>query len=194
MMQHQQTIQLAKNPNFKIKHHWVNIESISANLQRAVITAEDAKFSTHHGFDWDGIKLAYEKNIKRGRIVAGGSTITQQLAKNLFLSANKTPWRKAQEAIITIMIELIMSKERILELYLNLVEWGNGVFGAQAAAKHYFHQSAQYLSKYQSAHLAVMLPNPRYYDKHRNTAFLQKKARRIIRQMHTAALPNSTGL
>lgn len=193
-MQNQQTIQLAKNPKFKIKHQWIAISTISPNLQRAVMTAEDAKFNTHNGFDWDGIKLAYEKNIKRGKIVAGGSTITQQLAKNLFLSADKTPWRKAQEAMITMMIEVVMSKQRILELYLNLVEWGNGIFGAQAAAKHYYHRSAQYLSKYQSANLAAMLPNPRYYDTHRNTAFLHKKAARIMRQMHTIALPTSSAL
>lgn len=191
MMHHQQTIQLAKNPNFKIKHQWVAISKISPNLQRAVMTAEDAKFNTHHGFDWNGIKLAYEKNIKRGKIVAGGSTISQQLAKNLFLSASKTPWRKAQEAIITMMIELIMPKQRILELYLNLVEWGNGIFGAQAAAQHYFHQSAQYLSRYQSANLAAMLPNPRYYEKHRNTPFLKKRISRIIKYMHTVALPSA---
>lgn len=194
MMQHQKTSQLAHNPNFRIKHQWVDIAKISPNLQRAVMTAEDAKFNTHHGFDWDGIKLAYKKNIKRGRIVAGGSTITQQLAKNLFLSASKTPWRKAQEAIITIMIELMMPKQRILELYLNLVEWGNGVFGAQAAAQHYFHQSARNLSRYQSASLAAMLPNPRYYEKHRNTMFLQKRISRIIKYMHTVALPNAQHL
>ncbi len=194
MMQNQQAIQVAKNPAFKIKHQWVAISKISPNLQRAVMTAEDAKFNTHNGFDWDGIKLAYKKNIKRGRIVAGGSTISQQLAKNLFLSASKTPWRKAQEAIITMMIELIMPKQRILELYLNLVEWGNGIFGAQAAAQHYFHRSAQYLSKYQSANLAAMLPNPRYYDKHRYTPFLHKKTARIVQQMHTVALPTPPSL
>lgn len=189
MMQHQHVTQLAKNPQFKLKHDWVSISQISPHLQRAVITAEDAKFNTHSGFDWDGIKLAYEKNIKRGKIVAGGSTITQQLAKNLFLSASKTPWRKAQEAIIAMMIELVVPKQRILELYLNLVEWGNGVFGAQAAAHHYFHQPANSLSKYQAAQLAAMLPNPRYYDSHRNTKFLQKRIVRIIKYMHTAALP-----
>lgn len=194
MMRHQLSIQRTLNPSFKLKQTWVPITNISANLQRAVMTAEDAKFNTHNGFDWEGIKRAYEKNIKRGKIVAGGSTISQQLAKNLFLSASKTPWRKAQEAIITMMIELIMPKQRILELYLNLVEWGNGVFGAQAAAQHYFQLSANRLTKYQSATLAAMLPNPRYYDKHRNTRFLQKRVSRIVQQMHTIALPNTPSL
>lgn len=192
MMDYQLSQLQKKQASIKLKHRWVPIKQISRHLQRAVITAEDARFLQHHGFDWKGIKLAYKKNIKRGKLVAGGSTISQQLAKNLFLSASKTPWRKGQEAIITLMIELILDKSRILELYLNVVEWGNGVFGVQAASQHYFGRSAKHLGRYQAAKLAVMLPSPRYYDHHRNTAFLQTKMRRVLASMHTAKLPSNT--
>ena len=120
------------NPSAKLKHKWVDYKKISTHLKRAVIASEDAKFNEHAGFDWDGIQKAYEKNIKKGRIVAGGSTISQQLAKNLFLSTKRTPWRKLEEVVITMMLEKMMSKQRILEIYLNVIEWGNGVFGAEA--------------------------------------------------------------
>ena len=102
--------------NAEIKYQWVDYDRISNHLKRAVIAAEDAKFSEHDGFDWDGIQKAYEKNLKKGKMVAGGSTISQQLAKNLFLSSQRTPWRKAQEAVITLMLETMMSKRRILEI------------------------------------------------------------------------------
>jgi monofunctional biosynthetic peptidoglycan transglycosylase len=118
---------------------------ISANLKRAIVAAEDGKFLDHEGFDWEGIQNAIEKNQKKGRVVAGGSTISQQLAKNLFLSPAKTPLRKAEEAIITLMLEAVWSKQRILEVYLNVIEWGSGVFGAEAAARHYFGISASQL-------------------------------------------------
>src|SRR3990172_3952906 len=127
-----------KNPRATLQHHWVPYGRISLNLKRAIIAAEDAKFLDHEGFDWDSIAKAYEKNLKKGKIVSGGSTITQQLAKNLFLSGERTWWRKAQEAVITVMLETIMSKRRILEIYLNVIEWGSGVFGAEAAAQHHF--------------------------------------------------------
>ena len=110
-------------------------ERISANLKRAMVAAEDAKFVDHEGFDWDGIQLALEKNQKKGRVVAGGSTITQQLAKNLFLSPSRSYLRKAEEAVITVMLEALLPKRRILEIYLNVIEWGSGVFGAEAAAR-----------------------------------------------------------
>ncbi|RBL65836.1 monofunctional biosynthetic peptidoglycan transglycosylase, partial [Pseudomonas sp. MWU13-2625] len=150
---------------------------------------EDAKFVDHEGFDWDGIEAAFEKNLKKGHIVAGGSTISQQLAKNLFLSSGKTPWRKLEEALITVMLEKTLDKRRIFEIYLNVIEWGNGVFGAEAASRHYFRTSAARLSSGQAAKLAAMVPNPRYYDDHRNAPGLAKKTRIIQRRMGYADLP-----
>ena len=157
--------------------------------QKALITSEDAKFLDHEGFDWEGIQTAWEKNLKKGKIVAGGSTISQQLAKNLFLSGKKTPWRKLEEAAITIMMEKMMSKRRIFEIYLNVIEWGNGVFGAEAAARHYYRKSARNLSAGESAKLAAMVPNPRYFDKHRSDRRLLRKARIIQRRMYYADYP-----
>jgi monofunctional glycosyltransferase len=173
----------------EIKFIWVPYNKISKHLKRAVIASEDAKFVEHQGFDWEGIESAYEKNLKKGKIVAGGSTISQQLAKNLFLSGHRTPWRKGQEAIITLMIEKLMDKKRILEIYLNIIEWGNGVFGAEAAAKHYFKTSASALGRAQAAKLAVMIPNPRYYDGHRNTRYLNKRVATIQARMVSATIP-----
>ena len=178
-----------KNPEAKLRHKWVPYNRISSNLKRAVVVAEDSKFVMHEGFDWDGIQKAYEKNLKKGRVVAGGSTISQQLAKNLFLSTQRTPWRKLQEAAITLMLEKMMSKRRILEIYLNVIEWGNGVFGAEAAARHYYGTSAANLSAWQSAKLAAMIPNPRYYDDHRNARGLARRTATIAARMRLAALP-----
>ncbi|WP_019896996.1 monofunctional biosynthetic peptidoglycan transglycosylase [Methylotenera mobilis] len=178
-----------KRPEAELKHKWVDYEKISNNLKRAVIASEDAKFLNHEGFDWDGIQKAYEKNLKKGKIVAGGSTISQQLAKNLFLSTKRTPWRKAQEAIITVMLEKTMSKRRILETYLNVIEWGNGVFGAEAAARHYYKTSAARLSKGQAARLAAMIPNPRFYDKHQYTRYLNRRTGTIQARMHMVPVP-----
>lgn len=176
-------------PDAELKYRWVDYGKISNNLKRAVIASEDAKFLDHEGFDWDGIQKAYEKNLKKGKIVAGGSTISQQLAKNLFLSTKRTPWRKAQEAVITIMLENIMSKRRILEIYLNVIEWGNGVFGAEAAARHYYKTSAANLSKGQAARLAAMIPNPRFYDKHQYTRYLNRRTGTIQARMHMVPVP-----
>jgi len=176
-------------PEAELKHKWVDYEKISNNLKRAVIASEDAKFLNHEGFDWEGIQKAYEKNLKKGKIVAGGSTISQQLAKNLFLSTKRTPWRKAQEAIITVMLEKTMSKRRILEIYLNVIEWGNGVFGAEAAARHYYKTSAARLSKGQAARLAAMIPNPRFYDKHQYTRYLNRRTGTIQARMHMVPVP-----
>lgn len=177
------------NPKAKLKHKWVDYKQISNNLKRAVIVSEDAKFKDHQGFDWDGIQKAYEKNIKKGRIVAGGSTISQQLAKNLFLSTKRTPWRKLEEVIITVMLEKMMSKRRIFEIYLNVIEWGNGVFGAEAAARHHFGVSARNLSSYQAARLAAMIPNPRFYDKRGNTRYLARRTGTIQARMVQAQVP-----
>lgn len=152
---------------------------ISASLKRALVAAEDSKFMQHHGFDFDGMQKALERNEKRGRIAAGGSTITQQLAKNLFLWPEKSLLRKGQEAVITLMIETTWSKRRILEVYMNEIEWGKGIFGAEAAARHYFGIPASALSDYQAAMLAAMVPSPStttararrkaYYDRPRSS-------------------------
>lgn len=177
------------NPDAGLRHRWVPYERISIHLKRAVIAAEDGKFLDHEGFDWDALQRAYEKNLRKGRVVAGGSTISQQLAKNLFLSSQRTPWRKAQEAVITVMLEAVMSKRRILEIYLNVIEWGNGVFGAEAAARHYFRTSAAALGPDQAARLAAMVPNPRFYDRHRNTPHLSRQTRVILARMSGTTVP-----
>ncbi len=176
-------------PDAELKYKWVDYSQISSNLKRAVIASEDAKFSDHDGFDWEGIEKAFDKNIKKGKIVAGGSTISQQLAKNLFLSSKRTPWRKAEEAIITVMLEKMLSKRRILEIYLNVIEWGNGIFGAEAAARHYFRTSASHLSAQQAAKLAAMIPNPRFYDKHRSSSYLNHRTATIQARMRLVTPP-----
>jgi monofunctional biosynthetic peptidoglycan transglycosylase len=177
------------DPDATLQYQWVDYPKISNNLKRALIAAEDAKFVDHEGFDWDGIQKAYDKNMKKGKIVAGGSTISQQLAKNLFLSSKRTPWRKLEEAAITVMLEAMMDKRRIFEIYLNMIEWGNGVFGAEAAAQHYYHIHASQLSALQAAKLAAMVPNPRYYDKHREATGLQRKTGIILGRMDDADIP-----
>lgn len=179
----------SKNPNAGLQHQWVPYSKISNHLKRALIASEDAKFVDHEGFDWEGIQKAYEKNLKKGRIVAGGSTISQQLAKNLFLSGKRTPWRKLEEATITVMLESVMEKRRIFEIYLNVIEWGNGVFGAEAAAQHYYRTSASQLSAEQAAKLAAMVPNPRYYDSHREAKGLLRKTEIIQGRMGDAEIP-----
>lgn len=177
------------DPDAELRYQWVSYERISPNLKRALVASEDAKFLAHEGFDWEGIQTAWEKNIKKGRIVAGGSTISQQLAKNLFLSSQRTPWRKAEEAAITLMLEAVMDKRRIFEIYLNVIEWGDGIFGAEAAARHYFKTSAVRLSSSQAARLAAMVPNPRYYDTHRGDRRMLRKAAIIHRRMGYADIP-----
>lgn len=177
------------NPDAELRHKWVPYAKISANLKRSVIAAEDSKFIDHEGFDWEGIQKAYEKNLKKGKIVAGGSTISQQLAKNLFLSTKRTPWRKLEEAMITLMLEQMMTKRRIFEIYLNIIEWGNGIFGAEAAARRYFGVSASGLSPYQAAKLAAMIPNPRYYGKHQAARGLARKTGIILARMNYVEVP-----
>jgi monofunctional biosynthetic peptidoglycan transglycosylase len=179
----------AKNPKAGLKHRWVDYDRISAHLKRAVISAEDAKFIDHEGFDWEGIQRALEKNQARGKVVAGGSTISQQLAKNLLLSGERSYLRKGQEAAVTVMIEAVMSKRRILEIYLNVAEWGEGVFGAEAAARHYFGVSAANLSPEQAARLAAMLPRPRFYDRNRGSRYLATYSERILARMPSAQVP-----
>lgn len=178
-----------KKIDLALRYDWVPYGKISRNLKRALIASEDATFVEHEGFDWDGIQLALEKNRAKGRPVSGASTITQQLAKNLFLSPEKSYLRKGQEAIITLMLEHMLDKERILELYLNVIEWGNGVFGAEAAARRYFGVSAAQLSAEQSAKLAAMAPNPRFYERNLGAPGLRKKTGIILARMSRAELP-----
>ena len=178
----------AKAPDAELHYRWVPYDKISVHLKRAVVAAEDDKFVDHEGFDWEGIQKAIEKNQKKGKTVAGGSTISQQLAKNLFLSPTKSYFRKAEEAVITVMIVALWDKRRILEVYLNVVEWGNGIFGCEAAAQRYYKTSAARLNPAQAARLAVMLPNPRKYEKSFGPR-LAAHAARIQGRMQNAELP-----
>lgn len=179
----------ARNPKAELKHQWVPYERVSPHLKRAVITAEDARFAEHEGVDWDAIEKAYEANLKRGRMARGGSTITQQLAKNLFLSPSRSYVRKAQELVITYVIEAFWDKRRILEVYLNVVEWGEGIFGAEAAARHYYGVSAAQLSASQAARLAAYLPNPKRYGRLRSGRYLDSRTGAILRYMSDAVMP-----
>ena len=177
------------HPGTRLAYTWVPYERISIEVKRAMIAAEDARFIEHEGFDWDGIQQAIDRNARRGRIVAGGSTITQQLAKNLFLSSQRSYWRKSEEALITLMLEAMLDKRRILELYLNVIEFGDGIFGAEAAARHYFGVGAEALTAEQAARLAAMAPNPRYYEKHPEARGLARKIAIILARMPAAELP-----
>jgi monofunctional biosynthetic peptidoglycan transglycosylase len=177
------------NPKARLRQQWVPYQRISGHLKRAIVAAEDAKFVNHNGFDWDGIQKAYEKNLREGEIVAGGSTITQQLAKNLFFSGERTWWRKAQEAVVAVMIETVMSKRRILEIYLNVIEWGEGVFGAEAAARHHYGTTAAGLSPEQAARLASIVPSPRRYGPASDTAYLQRRTQTLLTRMNSAQIP-----
>ena len=178
-----------KDPRAQLRHQWVPYERISAQLKRAVVASEDAKFMDHEGFDWEAISKAIEKNEKKGRVVSGASTISQQLAKNLFLSGERSYLRKGEEAAITWMLESTLSKRRILELYLNFAEWGEGVFGAEAAAKYHFGASAASLSAPQAAYLAVILPSPRRYVAGKTTPFVSGRIETILARMPAAQIP-----
>ena len=178
-----------KNPKAELRYRFVPYDRIATSLKRAMIAAEDAHFVEHEGFDWDGIQLALEKNQKKGRIVAGGSTITQQLAKNLFLSPARSYVRKTEEAVITLMLEAILDKQRIYELYLNVIEWGSGVFGAEAAAQRHFGTTAARLTPEQAARLAAMAPNPRFYERNPGAPGLNRKIGIILARMPSAELP-----
>ena len=176
-------------PRAKLSHHWVPYGRISVHLKRAVVASEDDKFMDHTGFDWEAMQKAYEKNQREGEIVAGASTIPQQLAKNLFLSGSRTWWRKAQEAAITEMLEALLTKRRILEIYLNVVEWGDGVYGAEAGAQYHFGVTAASLTPAQAARLAVMLPSPRSYPPGRDTVYLQHRTEKILARMRYTRIP-----
>lgn len=178
---------------------WVDDAQLPATLKRAVIASEDDGFALHGGVDWDALKGAWKKNEKaqarvdaRGKGVAkvvGGSTITQQLAKNLFLSGERTLLRKGQELVITLMLEGLLDKRRILEIYLNSVEWGEGLFGAQAAARHYFRIDAARLGAFEAARLAVMLPAPKRFERQPASAYVLGRAGVIVGRMNSAELP-----
>lgn len=193
----------------KWRQQWTPYEKISDNLKRAVIASEDDGFVNHDGIDWDALEKAWQKNAKaqeraaraparnpttpgkpaKAPKVVGGSTISQQLAKNLFLSGERTLLRKGQEFVLTLLLEGILSKQRILEIYLNSVEWGEGVFGAEAAAQHYFRKPAAQLSGYEAARLAVMLPRPRYFEKLPNSSYVAGRAAVIVSRLGNAELP-----
>ena len=166
----------AGNPDARLRHRWVPYERISPWLKRAVIAAEDARFVDHAGIDWRALRDAFEDNVEAGRVVRGGSTISQQLAKNLFLSPERSYWRKLQEAVLALMIEHALSKRRILELYLNSIEWGEGVFGAEAAAQHYYGIDAARIDRWEAAMLAARIPRPRYYSERGVTRYLYRRA------------------
>ncbi|MDC8446262.1 MAG: monofunctional biosynthetic peptidoglycan transglycosylase [Nitrosomonas sp.] len=188
-MERQLEILRADHAGATLHHQWIPYQHISDEIKRAVVAAEDSQFLQHSGFDYDAIWNAFQKNLAQGGITAGGSTISQQLAKNLFLSDNKSFLRKAQEAMITVMLEQVMSKQRILEIYLNVIEWGNGVFGVEAAAQHYFSRSATTLAPHQAALLAAMIPRPRYYDDNRDSLHLLKKRDILLKRAHSAKIP-----
>lgn len=168
---------------------WVEYDDIAKSVKQAAIASEDAKFTTHNGFDLDAINTAIKANEASGAISMGGSTISQQLAKNLFLTSHRSYIRKAEEAIITVMMEKMWDKKRILTVYLNVVEFGDGIYGIEAAAQHYFKKSAAKLNKEQSALLISMLPNPKYFEQHMDNRRLQNKKRIILKRMPSAALP-----
>ncbi|MEW6132618.1 MAG: monofunctional biosynthetic peptidoglycan transglycosylase [Pseudomonadota bacterium] len=178
-----------KNPQARLRHQWVPYEKISVHLKRAIIAAEDSKFLDHEGFDIEGIQKAVEKNLKKGRLVAGGSTISQQLAKNLFLSSERSFLRKGQEAVITLMIEATWSKRRILEVYLNIIEWGEGIYGAEAASRRYYKKSAANLTPGQAAALAAMLPNPRWFEDNRASGKYVRRVAAISKRMWQVQVP-----
>jgi monofunctional glycosyltransferase len=174
----------ANDARARLRHEWRPYERISVHLKRAVVAAEDARFVEHEGVDWQAVQKAFESNLKRG-----GSTISQQLAKNLFLSSERSYLRKAQELVITWMIEALWDKRRILEVYLNVVEWGEGIFGAEAAARHYFGIGAQQLGPEAAARLAAFLPSPKRYGRLRSGPFLDARTEAILRYMPAAQIP-----
>jgi monofunctional biosynthetic peptidoglycan transglycosylase len=196
---------LEENGRLHWMQRWVAYDQISDNLKRAVIASEDDEFVYHDGVDWEAIEKAWEKNAKaqetaqkraqlrpaaaRAPKIVGGSTITQQLAKNLLLSGERTMVRKGQEFVLAFLLEQMLSKERILEIYLNSIEWGEGVFGAEAAAQRYWRKHASQLTPYEAARLAVMLPRPRYFEKVPNSGYLANRANTIVARMRRAELP-----
>ncbi|WP_404300402.1 monofunctional biosynthetic peptidoglycan transglycosylase [Alicycliphilus denitrificans] len=192
--------QLRQDDGLRWRQQWLPYAQISDHLKRAVIASEDDNFINHDGVDWDAIEKAWERNARaeaqaatrpsaRAPRIRGGSTITQQLAKNLLLSGERNLVRKGQEFVLTLLLEQLLSKQRILEIYLNNVEWGTGIFGAEAAAQHYFKKSASRLTAAEAARLAVMLPAPKRFEKTPNSAYLAGRTRTIVVRMGSAELP-----
>ena len=191
---------LTQQEHLTWRQQWVDYAQISPHLKRAVIASEDDAFTQHDGVDWTAIEKAWKNNAKaqeqaarRGQAkppkIVGGSTISQQLAKNLLLSGERTLLRKGQELVLTFLLERLLDKRRILEIYLNHVEWGEGVFGAEAAARHYFGKSAAQLTPWEAARLAVMLPRPRHYEKFPNSEYLATRSEVVLARMGGAVLP-----
>lgn len=170
-----QTAFMSRDSNDEIKYQWVPLNNISIHLRNAVVVAEDGEFFNHPGFDIESIKKAIDLNLKRKKWARGASTISQQLARNLYLSPYKSVFRKLRELLITLKLERELPKDRILEIYLNVAEWGNGIYGAEAAARHYFGKPASALSKHEAAFLAAILPRPRFFDKHRLGPFIKQR-------------------
>lgn len=179
----------ALDPPQQIDQRWVKYQDISVNAKRAVISAEDTGFADHGGIEWEAIERAFRANADSGSIRFGGSTITMQLAKNLFLSSDRSYFRKAQEIAIALWIEAVIDKPRILELYLNVAEWGVGVFGIEAAAQHYFNRPAARLTARQAAWLAAILPSPKRYDLDRQSRWVERKTGIIMRRMPQIVVP-----
>ena len=178
-----------QDPEATLRHAWVPYERISVHLKRAVIAAEDANFTEHDGVDWDAIERAYEQNLKKGKVVRGGSTISMQLAKNLFLSGSRSYARKAQELVIAYMLEAVLDKRRILEIYLNVAEWGIGVFGCEAGARRHYGAACAQLGPAQAARMAAMLPRPRFYDRNPGSTALARRAAIVQRWMGDVVPP-----
>lgn len=178
-------------PDVVLNYQWVPYERISVNLKKALIASEDARFAEHSGFDWAGIRTAIRKNERSGQVRSGGSTISQQLSKNLFLNENRSYVRKVEEAVITAMLEATTDKDRIFALYLNVIEWGYGVYGAEAASQMYFKRSAARLTAQQSAQLAARVPRPLFYADNPKNRHWRGKANIILRRMGSAELPES---
>ena len=190
IMRHELARIRERQPQARLRQQWVPYERISPQLKRAVVAAEDARFVEHEGVDWEAVQKAYEVNRSAGHPVKGGSTISQQLAKNLFLSNSRSYLRKGEELLLTWTLEALWPKRRILEVYLNVVEWGDGVFGAEAAARTYFGIPAAQLDAEQSARLASFLPSPKRYGRIRTGAYLDSRADSILRYMPSAQIPN----
>jgi monofunctional biosynthetic peptidoglycan transglycosylase len=210
---------LSTDKDWRWSAQWVDYDAISPNLKRAVLASEDAGFTTHGGVDWEAIESARTRNQKRQeqaqkRVeqiekrlghkpeaaeaalkkvkpakIAGGSTITQQLAKNLLLSGERTLLRKGQELVLALLLEALLPKQRILAIYLNSVEWGEGIFGAEAAAQHYFKKPAARLSAHEAARLAVMLPSPKFFETRQNSAYLARRTGTIVARMPDVSPP-----
>jgi monofunctional biosynthetic peptidoglycan transglycosylase len=179
--------QKAAGKEMHSSHDWVSIDEISPNMQKAVIASEDDRFLEHHGFNFDAMWKAYKHNQK-GRKIKGGSTISQQTAKNVFLWQGRSYLRKGLEAYFTVLIELLWSKERIMEVYLNSIEMGDGVYGVQAASQYWYHKDAANLTKYEAAGIAAILPNPLKYKAKNSSSYIERRKGRIVRLMRYVKL------